>query len=335
MSKNKIFLLLGTEEGEKIQYLRKYIQTIQEKEGEEPEVLRYYPFESNLVDIVAILRNKSLFAGHTVVILYNIEEIKKHEELKILQDYLEHPSESSTLFLLSSSIQQVSKKITSNVPPKNKIIFWELFDTQKRGWIKNYFQSKNITIEMSALEFILEMVENNTKDLKSECSKLALFFGPKTEIKTEELEKYLYHSKEENVFTLFESIALKNFDLSLEILSKIKHSGEYDAVSLLSGLIWQARKLHSFKLMLNKNYHNSEAFKNLNITSKKNQKIYIEAHKNYTEEDVAAIILLFLDFDVEVRSLKTEAQEIFMQLLIYYIVEKHGKRVNTNEIVFY
>ena len=67
---------------------------------------------------------------------------------------------------------------------------------------------------------VKKMIENNTKDLKSECSKLALFFGPGASIKTEELEKYLYHSKEENVFTLFESIAQRNFDLSLEILSK-------------------------------------------------------------------------------------------------------------------
>jgi len=335
MDKKNIYLLLGPEEGEKKTYIKNYVAKISKEFGEKPEILRFYSFESKMINIVATLQNKSLFSHHTIILLYETEIIKSGDELKILLDYLEKPSEEATLFLLSDTIQMISKKIVSKVPAANKKIFWELSETKKRSWIHDFFRQRDMSIEQPALEFLLEMVENNTHDLKTSCNKLALFFGPQGIIKEEDLEKYIYHSREENVFTLFERIAIRDFSSSIEILHKILVSGESDAIHLISGLRWQMRKLLSLKRFINQNYHINEVYQKLKIWGKKNQHIFSQAHNEYTQEEVVFILVLLSDFNVEFRSSKADIHTVLLQLLVYCIVKKGGKRKKGKDILFF
>jgi DNA polymerase-3 subunit delta len=333
--KDKVFLLLGPEEGEKFNYIRQIIKTITQNNGEKPEVLRLYSFESNIIDIVALLQNKSLFSQHTVIILNNVEAIKDPNDLRILSDYLKNPSALSTLFLLSQSVQDVHKEIASKIPEKNKVIFWELFENQKKEWLQNYFRRQKIQISHDALQFLLEMIENNTRDLKSECNKLALFFGPSSVIRGEDLEKYLYHSKEENVFTLFERIAQRDFITSIEILEKILSSGDTDPGTLLSGLLWQLRKLLSIKILLNNNYRGDEVFQRCGVRSKKSQRIYLEAHTKYSLEEVKQIIVLVSDCDRLLRTIRADLHRLLLQCFIYYCIKKGGIKPRIKDIFFF
>lgn len=335
MNKKNIYLLLGPEEGEKRQFIKNYILKATEKYGEKPEIVKFYSFESNMIDIVAILQNESLFSKHTVLILFDVETIKTGEDLNILVEYLEHPSSTSALFLISPKIQLVNKKILEKIPEANKKIFWELAETRKQSWIHGFFRQQNIRIEQSALMFLLEMVENNTHNLKSICSRLALFFGPDSVIKDEDLEKYVYHSKEENVFTLFERVAQRDFPASIEILHKIILSGESDGIMLVNGLLWQLRKLLDYKRLIKRNFHTDEIYKKLQLRSKKNQYIYTQAHKNYTQKEIVSVIVLISDFDTGFRSIKTELHTLLLQLLLYYIIKRGGSRKKGEEILFY
>ncbi|MBN2532059.1 MAG: DNA polymerase III subunit delta [Spirochaetales bacterium] len=333
MIKKNIYLLLGPEEGEKRQFIKNHIIKISEKIGEKPEILKFYAFESNMIDIVSILQNESLFSKYTVLVLYNVEEIKGMEELKILQEYLEHPSQTATLFLLSDNTSLAGKKIPEKIPEENKRIFWELTETRKQSWIHGFFRQQNIKIEQPALEFLLEMVENNTHNLKSICMRLALFFGQDSVIRDEDLEKYVYHSKEENVFTLFERIAGRDFPASMEILHKILLSGESDGIMLVNGLLWQIRKLLDFKRLIKRNFHKEEIYRKLKIWSKKNQYIYSSAHKNYTLDEVISVVVLISDLDTGLRRMKADLHTVLLQLLIYYIIKRGGTRIKGEEII--
>jgi DNA polymerase-3 subunit delta len=332
--KNNVFLLLGPEEGEKFNYIQKIIKKITQKNGEKPEVMRLFSFESNIVDVVALLQSKSLFSQHTVIILNNVEAIKDTNDLRILGEYLKNPSALSTLFLLSQTIQDVHKEIVSKIPPKNKVIFWELFENQKKGWLQNYFHQQEIHITNDALQLLLDMVQNNTRDLRSECNKLVLFFGPGAMIRGEDLEKYLYHSKEENVFTLFERIARRDFINSIEILEKILSSGDTDGSALLNGLLWQIRKL-SIKLLLKDNYHMDEVFQRLIIRSKKSQRIYTEAHTKYSLQEVKQIIVLVSECDRLLRSIRSDLHRILLHCFIYYCVKKGGIKPRIKDFIFF
>jgi DNA polymerase-3 subunit delta len=319
-------LLLGPEEGEKAAHIEKIKQSIAAASGGQPEVTRFYAGESRMVDVVLCLRNQTLFARHRLVIVGSLENITRGEDVAVLVEYLGAPAADATLLLVSSGFAgEIDKKIVSAVPKDSQKIFWEMFDNQKQGWVTGFFRQRKIAIDPDAVEYILDMVENNTRDMRTECERLALFFGPATTIGLDSVEQYIYHSKEENVFTLFDRICDRELGSAEEVLDKILLSREADATQLAGGLLLQFRRLAGFKRMLAENYEAGEAFPKLRIFSKKNQRTYIEGNRKFTASDLETIVRLLVEFDERFRSIRTDLHALLLHLLVYYIVQKAGQ----------
>ena len=325
MSKNEsLYLLLGPEEGDKDAFVERLINRISKSIGQAPEIHRFYSFDSEVSEVLAALRNGALFSPYRVALLRNIELLTRKRDLDQLSQYAMHPAAQSTLVMLSEEIGRIDKRLEKLVPKENKVIFWELFENQKMGWILNYFKKRNIRIDSQAASFLLEMVENNTRELKDTCEKLSIFFGEGSEIGYADVEKILYHSKDESVFTLFDKIAGRDLEASLEVLAKLLLSREADAVSLLGGLLFQIRKLRSLKLLIEKRYSPQEAFTRVKITSKRTQKIYSTAMQQYSLQEIRAIVQLIARFDYRVRSLGGVLQPNLLQLFLYYLIVNGG-----------
>ncbi|MGA2977140.1 MAG: DNA polymerase III subunit delta [Spirochaetia bacterium] len=329
-----VSLLLGPEEGEKASFIEKIKDGLAARLGELPEISRFYAGETPMAEIVRCLRNQTLFARHRLVIVNNVDEVKRPEDVAGLVEYCGAPAADATLLLVSPSFtSEIDRKITGDqkkrlpgaVPFESQKIFWEMFDNQKQGWVANFFRQKKISIAPEAIECILDMVENNTRDMRVECERLAQFFGAGAAIGRESVEQYIYHSKEENVFTLFDRMCERELASSEEVLDKILLSREAEATQLAGGLLQQFRKLLSFKRMLAENYESAEAFPKLRIWSKKSQKTYIEGSKRYTASDIEAILQLLTSFDERLRSIRTDLHELLLRLLVYYIVERAGQ----------
>ena len=118
-----IYLLLGPEEGEKHKFINTYIEKIKKQIGENPEVEKVYPFDTSMLDIVSGLQNVSLFSKYRIVILNNAEEVKQGNGLNVLLDYCKDPSPNTTLFLLSESLNNISKKLDKTVPKKQTVLY--------------------------------------------------------------------------------------------------------------------------------------------------------------------------------------------------------------------
>jgi DNA polymerase-3 subunit delta len=325
MSKNdSLYLLLGPEEGEKDSFVERLIRRISKTIGQAPEVHRFYSFDSEVPEVLAALRNGALFSPYRLALLRNVELVTGKKDLEQISQYAAKPAPKSTLVMLSEEIGRIDKRLEKLVPKENKVIFWELFENQKMGWILNYFKKRNIRIDPQAAAFLLEMVENNTKELKDTCEKLSIFFGEGSEIGYADVEKILYHSKDENVFTLFDKIAVRDLDAALEVLAKLLLSREADAVGLLAGILLQIRRLKSLKLLLEKRYSHQEAFSRAKITSKRMQRVYANAAQRYSLPEIQSITRLIARFDYRVRSLGSTLHRDLLQLFLYYLIEKGG-----------
>ncbi len=312
-----VWLLLGPERGEKEAFVEAAIAGLKKSSGSEPEIHRAYPFDTRMVDLVALLRNGSLFASHKVVILSNVEGIKGQGDLALLADYCGTPSVDATLFLLSDQIGDVSSRITKAVPKERQKIFWEMFEGRKVEWIKAFFRKRRIEIEQDAVDFILEMVENNTHDLDLECGRLADYFSSEGRLGLEQVQTYLYHSREENVFTLFERLAERDFGGSQEVLDKILLARESEPFAILGGLLWQVRKLAALHELLAENYQPEEALARLNVRSKRSQKVYLEAKRRFSREETQGLIVLIADTDRRIRTGRSETHRLMLELFIY------------------
>ena len=327
-------LLLGPEEGEKLAFIEKITEALAARLGEPPERSRFYAGETSMSEVVRCLRNMSLFARHRLVIVANAEEVKRAEEVAALVEYLASPAEDATLLLLSAGFPgDIDRRITGDqkkktpgaVPFEHQKVFWEMFDNQKQGWVTGFFRQKKIVIDPEAVEYILDMVENNTRDMRVECDRLAQFFGPDAVIGLDSVEQYIYHSKEENVFTLFDKICSRELAGAEEVLARILLSREAEATQLAGGLLLQFRRLASLTRMLADNYETAEAFPKLRIFSKRNQKTYIEGTRKYSGAEIETIIQLLAEFDERFRSVKSDLHELLLNLMVYYIVQRAGQ----------
>jgi DNA polymerase-3 subunit delta len=320
-----IRLLLGPEEGEKAAFIEKIREALA-KGGEAPELTRFYAGDSRIADVLLCLRNQTLFARHRLVILANAEEVRKADDVAALVEYAGSPASDATFLIVSSGFaSEIDRRIVAIVPKDAQKIFWEMFDNQKPGWITGFFRQKRITITPEAAEHILDMVENNTRDMRSECERLAQFFGENASIGLEGVEQYIYHSKEENVFTLFERLCARELSSSIEVLDTILLSREADAPQLAGGLLLQFRKLAGLKRMLADNYSAAEAYPKLRLFSKRNQKTYRGGCDTFSMTDIETILQLLTAFDERFRSVRTELHGLLLHLLVYYIVRRAGQ----------
>ncbi len=318
---DKVYLFLGPEEGKKKDEIKKIELALKKSLGAEPEKHQFYPFEKKISDIVSLMKNGSLFSSHKFIIISNAEEIKKKSDVDLMVEICKKPIKGNTLILKSSS-NGIDKKIEKVIPKDQKVIFWEMFENQKKSWITSYFNSFEQKINPDAVDHLLEMVENNTQELKIACEKISFFFDKGKIITEEEIDTYLYHSREENVFTLFEKMSLKDLEAALEINAKLSLSSDNTPIAIVSGLLWQFKRLLNLKTMVSQRVPIQEAMLKQGIRGKKNQKSYQSALGNYSLHELQKIILILSDHDFMLRNAKVEMQKIIIEILIYKCLVK-------------
>lgn len=320
-----IFLYTGPEFGERDDAVAAVKSTLKKKLGEVDEHL-FYLIETPFSEVMTILQSGTLFSSGVCVVCKNAETIKKKDDIKMVSDWLEtKPDDSSTLILVSDEVS-VDSKLDALVPPSNKKKFWEMFESDKLPWLYGYFKKNGYKVEEDAAQLILDLVENNTQALKTECSRFFLCFPKEHEITVDDVESLLTHNREETAFTLFNHIsnpadsAQKRLEIALAILQKIRLSKDNSSVMIIAGLTSCFRKLVL--------WHNKGESA---ITGKLMQKQYRNAAKIWTVGQTTAILATLASTDMEIRSGGTAMEDVLLQKLLYEIVIKKGGRIASYE----
>ncbi len=313
------FLLLGPEQGEKDSYIRDIKAKIVTGCGGTPEEHSFYAFDADMVDVAALLRTPSLFSPVKFVTIHDVDAIKAKSDVDLLVSYLKSPSRDSCLFLLSSQVQ-IDKRFEQYIPKDHVKIFWELFENQKQGFIKAFFRQQGMEIDGKAAELLLDLVENNTMDLRRECERIALFFKGRESIQEEDLAGFLYHSKDENVYSLFAKMAEKDAGGAFEILEKLYQAGDTADIQILAGLFWQYKKLAPYKLLQRYQYKPEEMCSRLGLRTKRTQRLYEAAAARYSEEELKDIIILATHCDSALRADRADLHKPLVSHFIFCCV---------------
>jgi DNA polymerase-3 subunit delta len=331
----RVYLFLGPELGEKSLRLRELRSALNKEFGEEVEVHRFYPFETLNGEIIENLSTDSLFASHRLVVLSQAEDLNANQ-VDMLIAYLKSPSPSATLVIISAQTY-LFPKLTSLVPKENTQIFWELFENQKGEFLRNLFAKSNFAITGEAVEILLNLVENNTQQLRTTATQLMQFASSLHEnIVTDEMvERYIKHTKIESVFSLFEQIAIGTFSRALAILHTLINSKESEPIALISGLTWQFRRLIS----LQETYEQTQAWqtafleaqvggKKAAIKRQKDQTLYKSANSRYPLKVSRKIVSRLGEYDIKVREMASDFHLLLLELLLDSIMNKEGNQMN-------
>ncbi|MBN1686192.1 MAG: DNA polymerase III subunit delta [Spirochaetales bacterium] len=318
-----VYLLLGPENGTKDEFLIRLRKDILKETGEPPEEHRYYHFDADYADMVATLRNNGLFSKHRLAILSDAHEVKKAVDIDILKSYCQRPVDGAT-FVMMSDQYSIDKRLAGAIPRDSVRTFFELFENKKQSWIIDYFKKAGFTVEPEAVNLLLELVENDTRDFKRECERLCLFMKGTDIVTADNVDELIYHSKEESVFSLFDHVVAGDFPGSLEVLQSLGLSGNTDPAAILGGLAWQFRRLLSVKRLVENRHSYEEALRKSNIRGKKNGLTYTQACRRFSREELDSIIALIADYEADFRSGLADLQGTALELFLYDAVIKKG-----------
>lgn len=314
-----VVLFLGPEVGHKEEELNALRQRIEKETNSPVDEHRFYLPDASVQDCLDLLQNGSLFSDHTLVLLSGVEQLGRKEEIGAIAEFCKSPNLEATLVLMSDQVR-IDRRLESAVPGSSKKIFWELFDNQKRGWLANHFRKYDVSIEPEALALFLELVENNTLQLRAEADKLCIFVGRGGEISLHDVETFIYHGKDENVFTLFKSIVSDDVESALEDLEKILSSGESVPIQLVGGIHFQLKRLLALRTMVDNEVRLQDAFQRLNIRGKRIQADYQTGIQRFTTEDIERQIEVLTNYDVLFRTLRPGIHRCLVDLLIYQLM---------------
>jgi len=327
-----IYLFTGPEFGEKNDKIDSIKTDLKKKFGE-VDFYKWYASEDSVSKVISQLQSGSLFASASCVIYREAELLKKKEDLEMLENWINSNSEN-VLILITDDIS-VDSKLDKLIPSNNKKIFWGLDESRKEEWIRNFFRKNNsfisLGIEDDAVDLILDMVENDTASLRSECSRFLFCFNENHIITIDDVEKILSHNREEDTFTLFESMTDLNYgpskrlEVALSIVQQIMLTKASNPISIISGLAFCFRKLSLWHTIhAGSSYVDDFTLKKNGFTSKKMREQYSRAAKIWNFGQSASIISHLSTRDIEIRSLGTALQNTQLFMLIYEIIMKNG-----------
>lgn len=323
-----ILLFLGPEDGLRAEELDSLRSRIRKESGGEPEEHRIYLPDGSVSDAVDLLENGSLFASHRLVILAGAEQIRRKADVETIAAFCRTPPEDATLVLVSDAVR-LDSKLEKAVPPQARKVFWELFDNQKRNWVVSHFRKQNVSITPEALELFLDLVENNTLELRTEADKLCIYAGVhaagdgahgRPAVDVDAVETFIYHSREENVFSLYKRVVEDDFAAALDIVEKLDSSGEGGPVQLVGGLVFQVRKLVNLRSLLDHGVRHDEAYKKLGVRGKRIQADYRAAAERFDLAELQRQLQVLIEYDTAFRELGSGLERTMMDMLVYQLM---------------
>jgi DNA polymerase-3 subunit delta len=165
--------------------------------------------------------------------------------------------------------------------------------------VKNKFQKEGISIEDSALDYLLEATSYQLMILKNETDKLILYGKPKLTL--EDIKAVLVADLEMSVFDFADGIFLKDYDKALDSLNAVLRSGMHP-LQILTLLANYALRLYTAKSLVEEGKKVEEALSLVDVKHPfqvLNFKRYLEKS---SKQDLLSLLkrLYLLDIGIKV-----------------------------------
>ncbi|MGP1418516.1 MAG: DNA polymerase III subunit delta [Sphaerochaetaceae bacterium] len=342
------YLLLGPETGEK----NDFIESIKAELPQEAEAYKFYPYDDYAEHLAQALGTGSLFCPDRFIWIEVPEERTasrtgglKSDLEKLLCEYLGSPSQEVTL-VISMHETRTGSALEAFFPNDNskegffKKVFWEMKDSDKPAWIRGFFRKSGLRIDEDAISMILMLVDNDTSELKTVCSQIAMFISMNSgqSVTVGNVESFLSHTRQEDGYTLFAYMARGDLDASLRCVDTLLGTSSDQMAGVFSILVWSFRRLRSVLLQTEAGVEQYHAFQNARVLDKVSKisrpndvATYRQACLNYTSKDAERIIDALSEQEIEFRAGGLELQRIRLHHLVCVIVDRKGRRADILE----
>lgn len=251
-----------------------------------------------------------------LIIVESADELFKKYDKK-MKKYFAKPSLNACLVLVCNNLSAWVKKLDDN-----NLITVEckkIKDYYVESWLvkRSKVHGKRLTTE--AAKLLVGETGNDLGLLENHLIKLSTYIGERNEVTIDDVNDTIFNGRKHTVFVLTDAMADKNTATALQILDNIITQGG-DAVSIISVLTWQLRRIWTAKRIINECKKSGlSSSKRLQSELKINPYFldkFVNQVMKFTERDLIVKYRRLAEADIEVKTSGLDLKLILECLLI-------------------
>jgi DNA polymerase-3 subunit delta len=265
----------------------------------------FHGSESDGSSILVSARTIPLFGGRKLVVVKRVDQMSDPKKEPLL-DYIKNPVPETTL-VLTAEKPDMRKRFFAQLQKKwPSVRYYHPYDErQAEKWIQSYLKQRGCRIEPQGARLLCEAHGRELQVLKNELEKLILYKGEKGEISLSEAAEVSGQSREYNPFELADTVADRDLERSLHILSRLIHDG-IPSLFILSALTAKLRRLRAGKELEECGYTDKELLSSLKISFQGVR--FLRQLKGFRGEELEGFYPLLLTIDEAIKTGKARPE---------------------------
>ena len=211
----------------------------------------FYGAETSGKDILNAAETLPFLGDSRVVIVKDAQKLEAGET-QILTEYLSNPAPTSCVIFLHNASKKKSSAFSKKCETSKSCVAVECrkqYDYEVKPFIQSQFKKLGKTIDLRAVERMIDENGLDLYNLNNEIEKLALYTGKRPQITIEDIELTSGYTKEINAYALATHIEQRDRKKALFVLEKLLEEGEAETV-ILYAISSAVRKILKAKSML-------------------------------------------------------------------------------------
>jgi len=271
--KEKVFLFLGEEEGEKDKVINTILGFIfNGSEDRLQNTGRYYINEDKnaqeeFTSAADFALSGSMFSNNRACIIRNIENIKINDAIKNIMDDMMTSAPDGTVIIMTSMANQAPAWIEKKYEDHVRIVqFWKNFDSDLLTYIRKNLTDKKIQYDDRIIPLLVELTGNDIKKIDEMLEMISLT-SKDVPVNEALIRDIAGEIREITVFEFVDSLFLKE-KRSLIYLKKLLEEGTAELL-ILNVIIRQADSIEKYYSLLDDKNNQEEAFAKLGLGAAK------------------------------------------------------------------
>ncbi|KAB7709210.1 DNA polymerase III subunit delta [Bacillus aerolatus] len=304
-----IYLLYGTEAFLINETKQKLIQSVLTEEEMDFNFSVYdleeMPVETAIeeAETFPFMGEKKLVILHNPVFLTaERSKDKVDHNVKKLEEYLANPA-PYTILVVAAPYEKLDerKKITKLLKKSAAVMEAnKLNDKDLKIWLRGRAAANQVQIDEEALDHFLVIAGTDLMMLASELDKLSLYAQDEQRITVEVVDKLTARSLEQDIFALVDRVVTGKVEEAFRIYYDLLKLNE-EPIKILAVIANQFRLIYQTKELARKGYGQQQMASFLKVHPFR-VKLAAGQSRNFSDEQLAAIIMLLADSDLQMKT---------------------------------
>ncbi|MBC1946041.1 DNA polymerase III subunit delta [Listeria booriae] len=304
-----IYLIIGTEDYIINETKKRLVANILDTEDTDFNYANFDLDETAIEQVIEEAETIPFFGDRRLIVASNpsfltTEKTKSKIEHRTarFEDYLNEPVDYSILVIIAR-VEKLDerKKLTKLLKKQATIVDAKRpNDAELRKWVQSAIKNNDFSMEISAIERLMELTGGQLTTAMNELDKLMLYKLESREISVADVESLVVRSLEQNIFLLLDKMIALDIGGALSIYYDLLKQKE-EPIKILALIASQFRLLTQIKLLEKQGFSQQQVAQKLKVHPFR-VKIGARQAKSFSYEQLTATLERLAEMDFEMKT---------------------------------